>query len=199
TVAGLGRSAVAEVVGQDDEVTRRVERPAGAEQLGGEQVARPALADQTAPLAAGAVQDEDGVADHSLLVPLGRAHGPVMDTHFRQLFAGRESEVPECDVAVDWCRKVRRDERTANQREEHDGDPDAHGCCPNRELPRAATRPKSSITIVAPVAGEFDYLVADLKGWWHSRNARQSAGAAGGAAVWLGECETRPNMRRSNE
>ena len=51
-------------------------------------------------VAAGAVQQEDGVIDVAGRVAVGRAQGQVVELELREGFAGAEAEVGEGDLAV---------------------------------------------------------------------------------------------------
>ena len=94
-VARLARVAVADVVGQDDEELRGVERLARPEQLAGE-LARPT---NCAAGAAGAVHDQHRVAHHALRVLRTACRGAVVHPQLGQRLAGREPEVSEDVVA----------------------------------------------------------------------------------------------------
>ncbi len=124
-VAGLGRFPVAEVVGQDDEVARGVERLAFAKQFGGEDVARGTLANEAAAFAAGAVQDEHGVLHDALVVAARLAHGAIMDANLGQGVARSEAKIANDIIAFDWFgevggnRRHRQQQPNRNRRRSH--------------------------------------------------------------------------------
>ena len=74
SVARFARSAVTDIVGQDDEVFRRVEELAGAEQLAGK-----VPSGELAAGAAGAVHHQHSVADDTAFVLPRLPQRPVMD------------------------------------------------------------------------------------------------------------------------
>jgi len=86
---------VADVVGEDEEVFGDVEGLAGAEENVGEDGIEKGVG-----VAAGAVEQEDGVIDLAGCVAVGRAQGQVMELELGQGFAGAEAEVGEGDGAV---------------------------------------------------------------------------------------------------
>ena len=69
-VGGLGALAVADVVGEDEEIFGDVEGLAGAEEDVGEDGIEEGMG-----VAAGAVEQEDGVVDVAGRVAVGRAEG----------------------------------------------------------------------------------------------------------------------------
>lgn len=99
-VTRLARLAVADVVGQDDEVLLGIERLAFPEQP-------PAIRGAQEPNArsAGAVQDQDAVTHHAVGVLPRRAHGPVVNLHRRQAFAAAEREIARDEIAFDRRRE----------------------------------------------------------------------------------------------
>ena len=94
-VRGLGALAVADVVGQDYEVFRNVLPLAGAEQHIGENGIQ-----QRVRIAAGAMQQEDGVIDVAGSVALRRAEGEVVELELRQRLAGAEAEIGKDGRAI---------------------------------------------------------------------------------------------------
>ena len=94
-VGGFGAFAVADVVGQDQEIFRDVEGLAGTEKDAGEDGI-----EQRMGVTAGAVEQEDGVVDVAGGVAVGGAEGQVVELEFGQDFAGAEAEVGQGDEAV---------------------------------------------------------------------------------------------------
>ena len=86
-VARLARFAVADAVGQDDEVARRIEHLARAEQLAAEGTRQEARAGS-----AGAVQDQDRIAHDARGVAPRRAERSVVQFQRGQRFAASESK-----------------------------------------------------------------------------------------------------------
>ncbi len=89
-VGGLRGLAVADVVGKDEEVFGDVERLAGAEEDVGEDGAQ-----QRARVAAGAVEEQDGVVRVAGGIRVRGAEREVMKMERRESFAGTEAEVGE--------------------------------------------------------------------------------------------------------
>jgi len=87
--------AVADVVGEDEEIFGDVEELAGAEEDVGEDGIEEGVG-----VAAGAVEKEDGVVDVPGGVAMGRAEGEVVELELGQGFAGAKAEVEEGDLAV---------------------------------------------------------------------------------------------------
>ena len=77
-VAWPARLTVPNSVGKDDEVARSIEQSTRHKQH-----TRKLRSQELRPAAAGAVQNEDGIAHNPLRVARGRAHGPVMDPQVR--------------------------------------------------------------------------------------------------------------------
>ena len=94
-VARLARPAVADAVGQHDEIARRVENLAGTEQLATE-----GRGEKSAGGAARAMADQHRVAHDALRVFARRAERDVMDSQLGQRFAGDEFEVLGDEVAL---------------------------------------------------------------------------------------------------
>ena len=86
---------MADVVGEDEEVFGDVEGLAGAEENIGE-----GGSEERVGVAAGAVEQEDGVVDVAGCVAVGCAQGQVVELEFGKCFAGAEAEVGEGDEAV---------------------------------------------------------------------------------------------------
>ena len=87
-VGGFGGVALADVVGEDEEVFGDVERLAGAEEDGGEDGV-----EERVGVAAGAVEEEDGVVDVACGVAVRRAEREVVELELGEGFAGAELEV----------------------------------------------------------------------------------------------------------
>ena len=87
-VRGPGALAVADVIGEDQEVARDVERLAGAEEHVGEDAV-----EERMRVAAGAVQEEHGVVDLACAVVVRRAEGQIVQLQLGQGFTGAEAEV----------------------------------------------------------------------------------------------------------
>jgi hypothetical protein len=102
-VGGLGTLAVADVVGQDEEILRDVERLAGAEEHIREQGVQ-----QRVGTAAGAMEQEHGIIDVAGGVAVGRAEGEVVQLELRQRLSGAEAEVCQHDGAIDRGPSVSR-------------------------------------------------------------------------------------------
>ena len=94
-VGGLAGLAVADVVGEDDEVFGDVEGLAGAEEDVGED-----RVEEGVSVAAGAVEEEDGVIDVAGGVAVRRAEGEVVEFELRDGLAGAEVEVRDDVGAV---------------------------------------------------------------------------------------------------
>ncbi len=102
SVTRLARLAVPDGVWHDDEVPRRIERLAGAEQFAGKP-----RSDKLRTGAAGAMDDQHGVADASAGVPLWSAHRAVVQPQLRQHLAGREAEVADDVIRLGDDRRLR--------------------------------------------------------------------------------------------
>jgi hypothetical protein len=87
-VGGLGGVALADVVGEDEEVLGDVEGLAGAEEDVGEDGVQEGVT-----VASGAVEQEDGVVYVALRVAVRLAEGEVVQGQFGEAFAGAELEV----------------------------------------------------------------------------------------------------------
>ena len=98
-VTGFARLAVAEVVGQDDEVLLGIEQLTFAEQLAGESGHIELFS-----TAGGAMHDEHCITDHALFVALRLAHRAVVDFQFRQRGAVVEMEIVNDVIALGWRR-----------------------------------------------------------------------------------------------
>ena len=120
-VARLARLSVADAVGQDDEVARRVEHLPCAEQLAAE-----GLRQERAAGAAGAVQDHHRVPHDAGRVALRRADRPVVQVQRWERFAGPEPEIADDEIAFDRGRKRRsvNRRRRGKTRHERDGRPE---------------------------------------------------------------------------
>ena len=94
-VGGLGGLAVADVVGEDEEVFGDVEGLAGAEEDVGEDGV-----EQGVGVAAGAVEKEDGVVDVAGGVAVRRAESEVVEVQLGEGFAGAEAEVMDVEASV---------------------------------------------------------------------------------------------------
>ena len=94
-VAGLARLAVTDAVGKDQEEPLGIEQAARPKQLAGE-----TRAHILCPAAAGAVEDEDGVADDALGVALRLAERAVMESQLGERLAGGEAEVLNDKIAL---------------------------------------------------------------------------------------------------
>ena len=79
---------MADVVGEDEEVFGDVEGLAGAEEDVGEDGVQ-----ERVGVAAGAVEEEDGVVDVAGGVAVRRAEGEVVELELGEGFAGAEAEV----------------------------------------------------------------------------------------------------------
>ena len=95
-VAWFTGIAVADIVGQGQEVAPRVEGLLFAEELPGETVG-----EKTGAGAAGPVEDENRIIRFPRGIAMQRPDGPVVDAQFRQRFAAIEFEVAEGEVALD--------------------------------------------------------------------------------------------------
>jgi hypothetical protein len=95
-VARLRGFSMADAVGQHDEIFRRVEQLACAEQLAGEFRAQELRAG-----AARTVADPHGIAHDTVRVLLRLAERAVVQAQLRQRFAARELEVAQHEVAFD--------------------------------------------------------------------------------------------------
>ena len=93
-VGRLRRSAMADRVGQNDEIFARVERRAGAEQFAGE-----LRREQAFGGAAGAVQDHDRLARRL-------ADGGVVQAQLRHHLAGVKFEIPRDPIGFLRCRII---------------------------------------------------------------------------------------------
>src|SRR5262245_42416900 len=109
--AGLRRLAVADAIGQDDEILRRVEHLPGAEEPASELVRQKARA--RAPRA---VQDENGVARDARSVALQLAYRAVMQLQFGQRLSAVEFEIADDEIALDRSRIIRRTRRVLRLR-----------------------------------------------------------------------------------
>ena len=94
-VARLAGVAVADAVGEHDEVLRGIERLTRREEL-----ARKFRSHETRTAPSGAVQDEDRVMHHAVGVRARCTEGAIVDAQLRERLAGGESEVLEEEVAL---------------------------------------------------------------------------------------------------
>ncbi len=101
-VARLAGFSVADVVGKDDEVTRRVEELPGPEEDIGE-----LWREELMTRAARAVKNQDGIGDFAGRVFLGPAEGCVVQAEFGERLARLEVEVV-CSVVAFGGRGLRR-------------------------------------------------------------------------------------------
>src|SRR5204863_9362463 len=99
----FARLAVSDSVRQHDEVARRIENLASAEEL-----TREGLREKSRSGSTGAVKDQHGVAHDAGRVALRRADGPVMEVQLGQALAAAEREVVRDEVSFDRCRVLRR-------------------------------------------------------------------------------------------
>ena len=90
---------MADAVGQDEEILRRVEELAGPEEDPGEVLREEGLARPGR-----AVQEEDRVRGGSLAVFPESADRPVVNPDLRQRLSGRELEIAQDEVARDRVR-----------------------------------------------------------------------------------------------
>jgi hypothetical protein len=95
---------MAEVVGNDDEITPGIERLPWTEELRSKHVSH--TANEVNAVAAGAMEDEHCVADDAVAVALRLADRRVMNPHLREDVAGEKSEIPDDVVAFDRRRIV---------------------------------------------------------------------------------------------
>lgn len=126
-VARLGRRPVADAVGQDDVVLRRVEKLAGAEQLVGELRLQELCSASTR-----AVQDQDRVAHDALGVLLGRAQRPIVQPHLLERLPAREAHVPRDPRPFPGSQALPRGLARRCERSETDEEPEG---ARNSELP----------------------------------------------------------------
>jgi hypothetical protein len=111
-IARLRGFSVTDAVGQHDEVFRRVEELARAEQLAGEFRAQELRAGSTR-----AVPYPHGVAHDAFGVLLRLAERTVVQAQLRQRFAARELEVAQHEIALDGRGIVRGQGRRAQGKE----------------------------------------------------------------------------------
>src|SRR2546423_9635557 len=83
SIAGLGGFAVADAVGEDDEILGDVEKLARAEEFSGKLRGKELVAG-----ASGAVKDQDGVVDVAVGIVSGCAEGGVVQAQLGNGFAG---------------------------------------------------------------------------------------------------------------
>jgi hypothetical protein len=87
-VAGFGRLAVADAIGQYHEIAADIEWLAGAEQLAGK-----FRTHELGATATSAVKNEHGVTHNSALIAPRLAEGAVVDAQRRYRFPGRELKI----------------------------------------------------------------------------------------------------------
>src|SRR5215510_3230035 len=92
-ITRLRRSAASDAVRHDDEIFRRIERLAGAEQLVAERGPQP-----VGPAAAGPVQQDYAVDDFARRIALFRSERPVVQLELREYFATGKDEVLDDEV-----------------------------------------------------------------------------------------------------
>ncbi len=107
-VAGLAGFAVADAVGQDDEIFRRVQHSAGTKQSLGEVGAQ-----KVSAAAARAMHDEHGILRLALRITLQLTDRAVMQSQLGQDFVRLEPEILDDDVAFDRRGKARLREANA--------------------------------------------------------------------------------------
>ena len=116
-VGGLGGLAVADVVGEDEEVFGDVEGLAGAEEDVGEDGI-----EERVGVAAGAVEEEDGVVDVAGGVAMGCAEGEVVEVELREGLAVRSGSWrcrrrrPGWAICWGWLGRWRRRSRLREAR-----------------------------------------------------------------------------------
>src|SRR5581483_8919539 len=88
TIARLARLSVADAVGQNDVVTRRIQKLPLAEQF-----ARKLRPDEIAAVAGGAVEYQDRIADDTLGVASRRANRAVMNAQLGQRLPALKMEI----------------------------------------------------------------------------------------------------------
>src|SRR5206468_6341865 len=101
TIAGLARLAVADSIGQDDEVTGRVEQLAGAKQLAAERAREKPRA---AP--AGAMKNQHRIADNTGRVAAWRADRPIVKGERRERLPRLKLEIPRDVVGFKRSRNL---------------------------------------------------------------------------------------------
>ena len=101
TVAWLAGFSVADAVGQDDEIARRIEDLAGAEQFTAE-----GLRQERRAGAAGAVENHHGVPDDARGISLRSPDRPIVEVEGRQRLAGAEPEIAGDEIAFGRRGKV---------------------------------------------------------------------------------------------
>ena len=94
-IGRLRALAVADSVGQDQEIFFGIQCLAGVEELVGEPVGQ-----EPAATARGPVENQNGVCRVSFGIPLELANGTVVNVEFRQFFTGREWEVGNPEIAL---------------------------------------------------------------------------------------------------
>ena len=108
-VAGLRGFSVADAVGKNDEIARRVEKLAGTEELSCELRLK-----ELPPGAAGAVKDQDGVRDPSLRVAGGFPERHVVQAQLGHSFPRAKLELMDYEVPL--CCGRHREPRAARDR-----------------------------------------------------------------------------------
>src|SRR5271157_3756614 len=101
-IAGLGRFSVADAVGKNNEVARRIEKLAWTKKYGGE-----LRREKLLPSAAGSVKNEHRVGRAPSFILHRPAQSRVMQAQFRQRFAGMELKIVNDEVTfrgrgADW-------------------------------------------------------------------------------------------------
>src|SRR5690348_13499735 len=87
-LAGPGGFPMPEIIGNDDEVTFRVEQLPLAEEFAGE-----FWPDELSAAAGGAVKNQNGISNKSVSIPSRRAKCAIMQMRFGQRFAGLKVEI----------------------------------------------------------------------------------------------------------
>ncbi len=154
-VGRLGGLPVAQGVGEDDVVARRIQQPARREQHPGEH-----RIEELAPRAAGAVDDQHRIGHVAGGVAARRPQGEVVQPHFRQGLAGAEVEIAGDVVALVGAGRIGVLGQGGSG--EGEGEPEGggetdqqgHGCSPSHRV-RAQPRP-------SPTTGQFGDPLREL-------------------------------------
>src|SRR5262252_2030110 len=102
-VARLARLAVADTIGQHDEVAGAIEQLSRSEELPGELIPKQACARTPR-----AVHDQYCVAHYPASVRTWLANGAIVDSQLGQRLAGCEAEIPDSEVTLGGWRIARR-------------------------------------------------------------------------------------------
>ena len=108
-VARLAGFPVANAVGENDEILRRVQRLARPKKFGREERRKELRSTSRRP-----VRDEHGIAHHALRIALRRAERAVMDSQLRQRFAGAKPKIFEDEISLGRWRIIGR-QRNGNE------------------------------------------------------------------------------------